>query len=402
MPERDQPNTSEEPEHRELTGPERTLNENDLTAFNLNLRGTNPEFHLASDDEFWANIGHMDLTRDDEYNRALIAIGAREKIQALAPEDQILPHPPMPERGELQTAAESIQDPDTGQSLNALKLNWNKSGPVTVFIAAFLSDVEKGPTNLRVNEVARQDPNHRLLALNPPSMGSSDDLTPEQRASIDHGEGFDSITIPMLQAMRAEGITDINLIGTSLGAAIASNMIAHAHDLGINVHEAILMEAPNTKRTWRTRLGLGMAKEAKYFDAYHQNPANPALTEATWLDKPKKERKRREKDLALDPLRHGRGRDTLLRFPKAMAEGRLEPELDAGLTHQPDLHITLVNGGESHISPSKHNNRVADHLTAGAERKGRVERVIEPGGKHSIFEEPEAYGRFIAMSLRET
>jgi pimeloyl-ACP methyl ester carboxylesterase len=328
-------------------------------------------------------------------------------IDRLKPAEELVP---TPEQAEALRHREYLTDHDTGQRLSALKVNWPSSkeldaearipGEVTVFIPAWLSDVEKGPTHLRVEQVALQS-EEPLLAINPPSHGESDNLTPEQRQSLDAGEGFASMAHALLRSLKAEGVDHINLVGTSQGGAIASSLIALAHEYDIEVHEAILVDPANAENTEtpairKRALRRGFKAELKELDLYHTHPQNPKMAEATWQGKWYK--KLKEAAMALAPAGKGRGIDTYFRFPSGMATGALESDLEVGLQHQPNLHVSEVNGGVSPISTSEANNAIKDRLEK--TYPGRVERIIRAGDTHSVLEDPAAYGDLVHKTLK--
>jgi pimeloyl-ACP methyl ester carboxylesterase len=385
--------------------PEAGPTDNPLAIFNLGLEtppGPNPpsghpkELPLTAD----FNRDHFHLTEE-----------ARERIAQIPETDRIKPGEelvPTAEQAEALKTPQFLLDPEAGpdgthQQFQALKLNWREPdengkipGEVTVFLPAFLSDVAEGPTHLRVEQAALQMPDTPLLAINQPSQNGSDKLTAEQRQALDENGDLTPTAAAMLRAMQEQGITDINLVGTSMGAWTASTMAKIAHEYGITVHEMILIEPANTEVTTGKNITKNFRAESKFFDLYHGNPKDPELIKATKLDKSWIRRKLYEVGIGAKPVLTGRAKDTFGRFPDGMAAGSLQADLEAAL--QPGMHVTIANGGVSLISGTEANNAIADTITA--QHPGQVERVVFSGETHSILESPKAYGAFVRQTLQ--
>ena len=354
--------------------------EDPVSRTNLSLDGLNPDFGLT------------------EAARARIAAMPDHKT---IPQAEDLVPTPRQER-ELATL-EILTAPDSGQAIEALKVNWpdrSNDKPinqeVTVVLPAYLADPTDGPAHETVRQLAMQMPDRPLLAISQPK------LTRDQRQALDQRGDLGPTAGAILGAIQAQGITDVNLVGRSMGAWTASTMAAMAHDYGITVHEAVLIESANAGVSGKD-IAKGFLREIakKYPDLYHAQ--DPQMRHAARMDRSTLAKSAWEATQFIKPLLRGRARDTVVRYPKGMAGGTLEGELDVALTHQDHLAVTLVNGGIDPISTNAANDAVANHLNAehGPDSKGfnRVTRIIHPGAPHSNLENAKDTATIVRQRL---
>jgi hypothetical protein len=128
------------------------------------------------------------------------------------------------------------------------------------------------------------------------------------------------------------------------------------------------------------------------------------MEKAARLDQKTLKKMRWELGNLVKPLITGRARDTLSRFPRGMGAGSLEPDLMEAISHQPEMRVTLVNGGVDPISTNAANEAVELHINQhfnpdASPDKNPISRIIGSGESHSHLESAKATANLVRQRL---
>ena len=340
---------------------EKNLIDNPLARFNLNLDGQNPDWEAK------------DGTKSP----------AHEK-KKLSP-------------------SEKVKDPKTGQQLNVLKSNWEKfdsqsRSRVLVFLPPYNNAVDTGATNYRAEQLGRQI-DGPVLSIDHPGMGKSDKLTSEQKKALQSDEGYDPVAEAELRVMKEMGITDIDLVGQSMGAWAAVSLAKKAESLGIKVHNLIVVDSPGEKemkeKTFGGELTSGEMSEGKYLDLYQSAPYDTEMRSASGQHHSAVKKNADLARWALSSLAN----DPRGIYRKAMARESLTDDIADALHSNPDLRVKIVNGTLSRISPQEANAKLVKILS---ERyPDRVSQAIFQGEPHLVMEPAKRFASFVKTVIRK-
>lgn len=369
------------------------LIDNPMARFNLGLPVTGEEVKLEK--------GKRVL--DAEGNP--IRTGRHIEIQNLNPDWQPTPEselPPVPEATPSETLLQEIKngekiiDPESGQQFNALKLNWEKmrigNERVLVFLPPFNNAIEEGATNYRIQELARQL-EMPTLAIDHPSVGKSDKLTDKQKEAMKGGDGYTEIARAELRAMQQMGIKEIDIVGQSMGAFTAAEMARVANEFDIEIKNLLLIESPGVEDVSLKEIAQRFLSEGKYLDLYQSTPYDPAMREASGLTSSTLERQ-------WDLLSWGVSafKNSGVKYAEMMRHKVLTDYLKQGLSTNPDMKVTLMNGTISTVSPREANNQVVEDLKADG-YADRIRHVTLPGEPHSVMENAKRFAATTKLVL---
>ncbi len=298
---------------------------------------------------------------------------------------------------------EKISDPETGQQFRVVKLNWQERESLSVdqvdnpqqrplmYIPEYgWSAAHEGPIQLRLEELVRQT-GRPVFSIDHPGWGS-DNLTEEQKKALKTDEGYGPIAEAQLRVMKEMGIKDVDLVGISMGAWSAASLAEKAEQEGIKVHNLVVMESPGVEEMSATKLMSGEISEAKRLELYHSMPYDVRLRE---LSGHFKSAFRRNIDLVkwgLGGMKAGGSK-----YIQAMGRETLGNHLGKAIESNPDLHVQVMNGTDSKVSPSGANASLVNALQ---ERfPERIHQSVFPGDSHSFGENPQRFASVVRLAL---
>lgn len=290
-----------------------------------------------------------------------------------------------------------LTDSATGQSFTGLKLNWRQFSQdtpqrVIVSLPEYNSPVRKGPPRYRVEELARQT-GSPVLAINYPKVDGSSRFTATQKKALREDGDYGFIALAQLRALQAEGITDIDLVGRSMGAWAAASLAAHAQEVGITVHNLVMVDSPGVTRFTEKELMSKEFSEGTNYDFYLQHPYDLAQRTAGGIHPT---RTRAYTGLArwflTIPLNDPFGVER-----KAMAKNTLEQTLQKALDTNPAMQLQHITGSVSSISPDESNRDIMQQLQSNF--PGRAHQSIFPGEPHLILENGKAFAATVKLYL---
>ena len=336
--------------------------DNSLARFNLNLDGQNPP--VTFDENIFSSV-----------------------VDALA-------EPPLSERAieELKTPRAFV-DPETGQSLNGLQVNWDKWGEskrALLFSPPFNNRIETGATHYRIQELARYV-NEPMLTFDHPSMGNSDELTDAQAASLDEGR-YSEIARTQLRIMQEMGIKELDCVGQSMGGWALAEVAQHAPEYGIQVKNLLLIGVPSHKRPV-VGLAMSFADAGKNLDLYQAAERDPDMIESSGQLKSKDEKNKDFKDFLKSSIKKGPRS-----YASAMAKGKLSDMLEEGISANPEMHVTIADGTIDKVSKTGENQK----MIAGLVDNGLGNNVREihfAGEPHVVMESAKRFGWFAKTML---
>jgi pimeloyl-ACP methyl ester carboxylesterase len=311
--------------------------EHPISSFNLNAHGENPDFELAG-------VEAPDLT-------------------------------PTPELKAELADRKTVTDPETEQAFGYVELNRDAEPSNTlVCFLAYSIDTEHEGTKYELEQIALQS-GQRLVAFENPSTGLSDKLTTEQKDALKEGD-WSVVAKGMLGAMKAQGLTEVDLEGSSMGARTAMAVAAHAAEFGIKVKNLVLIEPPGlTERSWgglvrRFLVNEGMVNAPQYVKTVHDERGLESL------DSPIDALKNFVKLLKTDV------RGNAVAYPKGLGQETALEDLIQALETQPDMKMTMLSGGASEIAPRDDVNETYQVLDENY--PGRAGLVLLPGDTHAL------------------
>lgn len=251
-----------------------------------------------------------------------------------------------------------------------------------------------GESQERLFVMAERLPDYGLVAINPPQVGESDGMTPEQRRDV-----LNQVAHAELRIMKELGVESAVFAGQSMGAELALLKAMHAHEYDIAVENVILEELPDDPNTLRLMKNTLHELGTTLLRAHTRG--NTRLTRAAGLLKSQFEQ---VKDNLRFQKRMVTKTDPLLRYGRALAHPHNQKYATNLLTNQVGsrkdfgdlrigdfLKITFVNGSESTVSPLTRINPMIDELKAMAAGRfaDNIDQVIIPGAGHLATVAPE-------------
>ncbi len=306
---------------------------------------------------------------------------------------------PVPSEKLLQEmkSTEKVVDPETKQKFNIIKANWEKLSKegqerVLVFLPPFNNAIEKGATNYRIQELARQL-EMPTLAIDQPSIGGSDKITDKQKEAMKTGVGYKSIAEAELRVMKELGIKEIDLVGQSMGAFTAAEIARVASEYGIKVKNLVLIESPGIEDVSLMELAKRFLAEKKYLALYQSAPYDPRMREASGFAKGSLEQ-------SWDLISWGASifKNSGISYAEMMRKKVVPEYLKESLGANPELELTVINGTLSTVSPAEANNQMVEELkTAGY--SDRVHHMTLPGLGHTALENARFFGSTTKLAL---
>lgn len=307
---------------------------------------------------------------------------------------------PTPEslKKELQNI-ERFPDPVTGQNFGVLRLNWEKFGPdsrVMVFIPSYGNTIEMSTNNYRLEELTKylEVP---VLAIDHPNSGGSDKWTDEQRDILAREKSYRAIAEAQLRMMKAQGIKEIDLVGQSMGGWAIAEIARQAAHHGIKVKNLVVIEAPGVEDFTSKEMQDNLLSEFKYLGLAQSRPYDPRMREAGGQHKSAFERAMGHAQFYMATKFK---RDPGGLYSDSMIGESLPTILEESLRLNPDLHLTVVNGTTSKVSPRESNSRMVKKLRD-AGFQDRVRHIMLPGEGHFAMESSKRFAPTTTMAVNQ-
>lgn len=323
------------------------IDENPISSFNLNIKGNNPDIELPRAKE-------AGLTPAEE-----LVAGDKLKHELVNP---VL-----------------IENPDTGQKFEVLYLNRNAEGDPIIMAQAWSVDSHHKGTLREAEQVALQT-GRPMYVVNNPNTSKSDKLTKQQHVELEDGPGFKAVSVPILGALKAQGIDRADFEGTSMGARLAASMTANAKEIGIEVNSLIIVDSPGMKDRTRRELLGDFAKEAPNMQRYNEIINSHKIALGNEIE---------QEETIIDMLKyyaslakHG-FRTNFIGYTDAMRRPDLPQDIAKALETQPNLKLTLIFGTKSNISNPEKVIEMYQTLFDD-ETKKRIRLRILPGDTHAL------------------
>jgi pimeloyl-ACP methyl ester carboxylesterase len=302
-----------------------------------------------------------------------------------------------PELAQELRSPEMVADPQTGQKLNVLKLNWeNKEDEprVMVYLPPYNHAIGEGGTNYRLAELARQT-GRPTIGIDHPQMGASEGLTDEQKRAFREGGGYGAVAEAELRVLQKLGVKDIDLGAISMGAFAAASIAELAEKYDIKVHNLVMVETLGIEEFSLLGLAGRFMKEGSNLDLDQTHPMDPKMIQATGQDTSSVARISEIASWAASIPKN----DPRFVYARAMTQESIEKSLAYALQNNPDLHIQIVHGSESRVSQAEANARLAGNLEEiGGDRVGRA---VFPGESHSVLESAKRFAATVELYSRD-
>lgn len=357
-------------EAAKLVGIKKGLIDNPLARFNLNMDGTNPD--LQPKDK---NI----------------------KGETLEPIPDPTPSPELLKEMDSPVMVEVGLD----QRLNTFQLNWEfRKTPedrVLVVLPSYNNAIGESATRYRMQEVARQN-QVPVLAIDHPGMGSSDPLTEAQKQALkDNGRGdLSEVAKAEVEVLKKLGITNIDLVGQSLGGFMAAHIAREAVKQGIDVRYLVVVESPGIEEFKFLDAVGRLLGTNKYLGLYSSTPYDPEMRLAA--NQHKSSLKRNVDGLKW--IASSRENDPNFIYAKAMTRKILPDILDETLSLDQNVKVVLAHGTISRASPAEANHEMVENLKS--RFKGRVRRALFPGEPHVVMEDAKRFGSFVNLMTQRS
>lgn len=297
---------------------------------------------------------------------------------------------------EETTSLEKIKDPETGQTFKSLKLNWEQFVPgesrVLVFMPSVNNKVQLGATNYRIDQLGRQI-DLPILAINYPGMGSQW-LTKEQKTGLADDLSYGPIAEAELRAMREMGITEVDLVGQSLGGFVGIEFARKAKKYGIIVKNLIVVESPGEEELTSKELTKRVIHEGNYIDLYQSRPFDDEMFRSLGLHR---STPRRMASFVLW-LIGGIIKDKLGHYSSPVTQAAVGEMLEDALASNPEMNVVVAHGTLSTISPSNANAELVE--TPSEKYPGRISRAVFPGEPHTVMEPAKRFASFVKTIVK--
>jgi pimeloyl-ACP methyl ester carboxylesterase len=277
---------------------------------------------------------------------------------------------------------EIMEDPKTGQKLRIQRFNWPADGDVskltvTALAKGFYASIEPDHIQYQHYSIAKQV-GGPLIVFENPGYGESDPLTPAQKQALGKEGDFGPVAEAMLGIAGTLGISRINAVGYSMGAAVAEAIAAHAADHGIAVENLLDMENPLVMAAKSIMLAYKLKMDTQNLKFAWAAPLDPVMQEVAKLK------------YAVSPA--------MLNYGQAVGRGGSEAVLKKALDTQPDMRLVLVSAGLSTISPPAANREVYKDLKQ-AYPVRNIRRLVMPGESHAYNNVADRFARLVGLLL---
>lgn len=331
--------------------PKSPMDENEISRFNLNISGHNPDIEFPNAKE-----------------------GGTTPAEDLVVSEQL--------KHELNTPV-FLSDPDSGQIFEALSLNQDAEGVPIVMTQSWSVDSHHEGT-LREAERVALISKRPLLVVNNPGTSESSDLTREQQKDLEkeNGIGFMTVANSLLRALEVKGISHADFEGTSMGARLAVAMAALAAYHKIKVGSLVIVDPPGMSDKKLLELGKDFGGEAanmnRYAELTHEKDENEPQNPVIAFIKFAKETASFYANLAKTGAR-----TNFWSYTNAMKRGTLPEDLAFALETQPNMQVTFIYGTASNISSPESIMQMYQEELDDKWRK-RVRLKILPGDTHAL------------------
>lgn len=268
-----------------------------------------------------------------------------------------------------------IKDPETGQLFSVLYLNEGFEGRPLVATMGWSVTTDSLSTQYDLEQTALQT-ERPMIAISSLGSGESDKLTPEQKHELEdkEGEGIATIAKPLLRALKASGLIEIDVEGLSMGARLAASMAKEAAlnpDLGPSVRNIVLIDPPGTEEKRWFKITWDFLREKRNMDKYVASTHDPHTPEGIW------QFAKAYAKLAKIDVRGNFGS-----LPKAMGKKTLLEDIIDVANSDADTHITLIIATASTLSSPKEVVEFYKSLTP--EQNAKLRLKLLSGETHAV------------------
>jgi pimeloyl-ACP methyl ester carboxylesterase len=298
---------------------------------------------------------------------------------------------------------ESIQDPETGQIFRFVRYNWDKfddGEAVTVSFPTYNTRTDNNSTaQARDSSLATLMPDRPLIALMHPGMGSNP-LTKEQIKELKGQDAYFSIADAELRILKALGIDNIDLVGSSMGA-FAALAVADRAGEDVKINKVVLGALPGVQNLSTVDLAKGLLGDGKYLPTALSSPFDPFSFQAGNYDH---SLLAQYWELGKYGARAAHGDPIWHKFPyvRGMARETATDRLRYLLNSHPESSAVIITGTEDNVSPVNGVNNTVRTLRDEGIDKNRLARIVFPGGSHVVMENAVRYAGTIKHALTGT
>ena len=339
----------------------RSMVNNPLARFNLNLDGSNPEWTTES----------SDFTPPD--------MDVAERLIEGQP-------------------AGIIKDPETSQQFIGKTFGYDSNGKKIIYQSTAVSGLDDRLTAYRLL-FASQFLDRPIDWFERPHLSEESALNMDMLDRF-RKEGYSPVAAAQVRAMGEAGLPKsepIDIVGSSLGGFTGAHLTEQLLKAGFNVENLVLIEPAgftNDRHGAVTQFFAKLAFEGLLIDLYRQNPYDQGLARFTPPRPSLRDKIEAAKDY-LEVLQRDR-EDLYLR--EISGQAATEKILLRILQANPNLRITVVNGGSSKICPSRNLRATKERFN----RMGvgeRLRRIVLPGENHLAGTNPGAYAKVVQLAL---
>ncbi len=292
----------------------------------------------------------------------------------------------------------ALEDPKTGQKLNAILLNkelFDQGVEPIVTFQGYNAEIGSLSGKLGYGILATKT-KRPVLAIDYPDVGGSDPLTPAQIASFEKGEGFLEMARATGRALKEFGIRKAVFVGNSMAASFIAVLLSQL-PREIEVRKAILGEPVGIIKFDLGELRANFTGENKYvlealtsptLDPPHQDLILQASFQDTALGK--------FAGLIYFPIAMF-DNDPRFFFQKTFTQDFVQAALELALQKHKNLIIVTAHGTESKVCPNPDMIYMVGDLNQ--KSKGRVEDHPILGKSHVVFINPIVFANFVSQHL---
>jgi pimeloyl-ACP methyl ester carboxylesterase len=280
---------------------------------------------------------------------------------------------------------ELFEDPKTGQNLRIQRFNWPEDGEigdqkVTLMTRGFYASIDPPHIQYQHYQVAKEvgDP---LIVFENPDYGESDDLTQTQKLELRSRGNFGPIAEPMLGIAESMGVKTADVVGYSMGSAIAEELAAHAKDYGIDVNYLFSMENPKDAKQNRLKLGHNLTNDRHSLKFKWDHSPDPVVHRVAKIKYavPK----------------------GVFSYSEALAMGGRQEVLERALNSQPNMRLIMGHAGSSRVQPGKAENQVYEDLVSAYPDRS-IRHIVAPGESHAYNNDGERFAHLTKMILKNS
>ncbi len=278
---------------------------------------------------------------------------------------------------------ELFEDSKTGQKLRVQRFNWPEDGEVgyqtvTLMTRGFYISIDPPHIQYQHYQVAK-DLGSPLIVFENPDYGESDDLTDIQKEALKSHGDFGPIAEPMLAIAKAMGVKTADVVGYSMGSAIAEELAAHAEDYGIDVSHLFSMENPKDTAQNLLRLGIKLTNDRHSLKFKWDHSPDPVIHH-----------------IAKFQYAIPKG---VVSYSQALAMGGRQEVLERALNSQPNMQLIMGHAGSSRVEIGKAEKQVYENLVSAYPDRS-IRRIVMPGESHAYNNDGERFAHLTRMILK--